>query len=156
MSKLLLVLFGLVAVIYHVNATGHSRQHHNSRFLKRSQKQQLQPSLIYGVPQQENKFPSPEFGTPQNNETTDEPDAELLPSSTATQTTQNVAATKPVVAPGAYFVQLADGSYQRVVYYNNVEAAKIQVQPFVQSTPIYYNSLFAPRVVSYSSQYQSW
>lgn len=143
------------------------------------QRQQQKPSDVYGTPGQEAAEPATEYGAPtettterdveqqepeasdasEGNETTDEPESEILPSA---QTQQQVSA-KQMLGEGVYFVQLADGSYQRVVYLtsgnlqSNSVAAKIQIQPeYVQSPPVYYNPFLVPRAVSYSSQYQSW
>lgn len=141
------------------------------------QRQQQQPSEVYGTPEPETSTPTAEYGPPEvttterdveqdseasdaseGNETTDEPESEILPSAQ----TQQVSA-KQKLDEGVYFVQLADGSYQRVVYFtsgnlqnNAAVAAKIQLQPYVQSAPVYYNPLLVPQAVSYSSQYQSW
>lgn len=137
-------------------------------FPARQQVQQVYgvPSLVYGSattttvpegnPDDEVETQASE-GT-QGNETTDEPESEILPSSQQTQNVPQTAA-KQEVTPGAYFIQLSDGSVQQVIYYtsgNPLVAAKLQTQPILQAQPVYFNSLLAPRTVSYSSQYQSW
>lgn len=137
-------------------------------FPARQQVQQVYgvPSLVYGSattttvpegnPDDEVETQASE-GT-QGNETTDEPESEILPSSQQTQNVPQTAA-KQEITPGAYFIQLSDGSVQQVIYYtsgNPLVAAKLQTQPILQAQPVYFNPLLAPRTVSYSSQYQSW
>lgn len=123
------------------------------------------PSLVYGAaakPTDEENFEDIETVSkmkaasegPQINETTDEPESEVLPAQSQTSGKQEIA--EQSKAPGLYFIQLPDGSYQQFVYYA-APAAKLQAQPILQAAqPVFFNPLLAPRTVSYSSQYQSW
>lgn len=138
-------------------------------FPARQQVQQVYgvPSLVYGSatkPTDPEVNPDDDVETQasegtEGNETTDEPESEILPSSQQTQNVPSTTSSKQEGTPGAYFIQLPDGSVQQVIYYtsgNPLVAAKLQAQPILQAQPVYFNPLLAPRTVSYSSQYQSW
>lgn len=131
------------------------------------------PSLVYGAPAvtpppsteedaEDIEAVTKKMEGPQINETTDEPDSEVLPAQS--QSSNTAAKQQAATAPGLYFVQLPDGSVQQFIYYAAPEAASVAAklqaaQPILQAQPIFYNPLFgAPsaRAVSYSSQYQSW
>lgn len=118
------------------------------------QRQLQQPRLVYGQPDATTteeydttttSVASSEF---ESNETTDEPDSELLPNSALLsakvtnaklQQLRNQKLTQETAAQnqqGAYYVQLADGSVQPVVYYQfptnaagGLVSARLQVQP---------------------------
>lgn len=135
----------------------------------RQQQQQQQ----YGPPQQYGA-PTTEYGTPDDdsvsstaeasdssdsNETTDEPDSENVnveDGPSQVQANFNLQPQQQQQQPG-YFVQLADGSIQRVLYVataDNVVGAKLQAQPVAQ--PLFVQPFYVPQTVSFSSQYQSW
>lgn len=128
----------------------------------------------YGPPQQQYGAPTTEYGTPDDdisttaeasdssdsNETTDEPDSENVNVENGPSQVQGSFNLQPQQQqqPG-YFVQLADGSIQRVLYVstaNNVVGAKLQAQPVVQAQPLFVQPFYVPQTVAFSSQYQSW
>lgn len=113
-------------------------------------------------------------------ETTSEPDAESVDVEAASdsdapksgapdvpEVTQHEQPPSPH-AVNTFFVQLADGTLQRVVLLNNAAnyptvnypnvpfTAALQAQPVLQAQPYVFGSAFtsAPRVVSYTAQYQ--
>lgn len=106
-------------------------------------------------------------------ETTSEPNSEAVDVE-KTESEKNPAPNQPPQLPQgpfqpAFFVQLPDGSYQRIVYFpaqtppvqqTVATAANVQfqqqqlVQP--QVTPFGYNPISNPRIVTFSSQYQAF
>lgn len=126
----------------------------------------------YGPPQQYGA-PTTEYGTPDDdvvsstaeasdssdsNETTDEPDSENVEDGPSQAQGSFNVQPQQQQQPG-YFVQLADGSVQRVLYVstgNNVIGAKLQAQPVIQAQPLFVQPFYVPQTVSFSSQYQSW
>lgn len=121
----------------------------------------------YGPPQQYGP-PTTEYGTPDDidisstaeasdasdsNETTDEPDSESVEDGPSqTQANFNQQQQQP-----GYFVQLADGSLQQVLYVAPATVgAKLQVQPTVRAQPLFIQPYYVPQAVSFSSQYQNW
>lgn len=131
---------------------------------RQQQQQQYLPPQQYGPP-------TTEYGTPDNdaevsstaeasdssdsNETTDEPDSENVnvedgPSQVQANFNQQPQQT-------GYFVQLADGSLQQVLYVAPASVgAKLQAQTAVQAQPIFVQPYYVPQAVSFTSQYQSW
>lgn len=97
-------------------------------------------------------------------ETTSEPDAE--PVDVNVQGQNNPAPNTPPViqaaVPGAYFVQLPNGSLQRIIYLAAPLAAPAAVAAPIATSNVQYQQLIqaqpniAPRVVAYTTQYQSW
>lgn len=101
-------------------------------------------------------------------ETTSEPDAESVDVEAASDAPEvpEVPQHEQPPAPHAvntFFVQLADGSLQRVVLLNNGVnyptvplTAALQAQPVLQVQPYSFGSVYAgaPRIVSYTAQYQ--
>lgn len=129
---------------------------------QQQQQQQYIPPQQYGPP-------TTEYGAPDNdadvsstaeasdasdsNETTDEPDSESVEDGPQEQANFNQ---QPQQQTG-YFVQLADGSIQQVLYVAPATVgAKLQVQPAVQAQPLFVQPYYAPQAVSFTSQYQSW
>lgn len=107
-------------------------------------------------------------------ETTSEPDAESVEVAATEEPKQEEVPEIPQHeqppsphAVNTFFIQLADGSFQRVIFLNapapapfpNVPVtAAYQAQPFFQSQPLVANpfySLATPKLVTYTSQYQS-
>lgn len=114
-------------------------------------------------------------------ETTSEPDAEAVDVNVNTGNNNLVPNTPPVIqaaaVPGSYFVQLPNGSLQRIVYLTSplitsaavspavavatapIATANVQYQQLIQTQPIITtsNSVAAPRVaLAYTTQYQTW
>lgn len=135
---------------------------------RRQQQQQYLPPQQYGTPTtteyvtpDDDKFTTAEASdSSESNETTDEPDSENVnveDGPPQVQANFNVQP-QPQQQPG-YFVQLADGSVQQVLYVatsNNAVGAKLQAQPVVQAQPFVVQPFYVPQAVSFSSQYQSW
>lgn len=125
---------------------------------------QQQPREQYGPPQQYGP-PTTEYGSPDDdaveasdatdsNETTDEPDSESV---NVEDTQSRVQSNFNQQQQPGYFVQLADGSLQQVLYVAPVAVgAKLQAQPTVQAQPVFVQQYYVPRAVSFTSQYQSW
>lgn len=110
-------------------------------------------------------------------ETTSEPDAESVdvetteaPVNETPEIPQHEQPPSPT-AVNTFFVQLSDGTFQRVVFVNapatNLQAAPwtaalqaqpvLQPQPILQAQPYAFNSAYvAPKIVTYTSHYQSW
>lgn len=102
-------------------------------------------------------------------ETTSEPNSEAVDVEN-TKSENPVPNQQPQLPQGplqpAFFVQLPDGSYQRIVYFpvqppsvQPVEtAANVQFQQLVQPqvTPFGFNPITNPRIVTFSSQYQAF
>lgn len=130
---------------------------------RQQQPQQYLPPQQYGPP-------TTEYGTPEDaevsstaeasdstdsNETTDEPESEIVNVEGGPSEVQANINQLPQ-QPG-YFVQLADGSLQQVLYVAPATVgAKLQVQPAVQAQPLFVQPFYVPQAVSYTSQYQRW
>lgn len=97
-------------------------------------------------------------------ETTSEPEAEAVDASVSRQGNPepNIPPSAVQPAPGTYFVQLPNGALQRVVYVTSplispVAATSVQYQQLIQAQPVLAtNPAAAPRIVAYTTQYQSW
>lgn len=102
-------------------------------------------------------------------ETTSEPNSEAVDVE-KTESENPVPNQQPQLPQGpfqpAFFVQLPDGSYQRIVYFPAqppsvqpvTTAANVQFQQIVQPqvTPFGFNPITNPRIVTFSSQYQAF
>lgn len=107
-------------------------------------------------------------------ETTSEPDAESVEVQATEEPKKDEVPEIPQQeqppsphAVNTFFVQLTDGSFQRVIFVNAPAAAPFptvpvtaayQAQPFFQSQPLVANPFFSyatPKLVTYTSQYQS-
>lgn len=102
-------------------------------------------------------------------ETTSEPNSEAVDVEN-TKSENSVPNQQPQLPQGpfqpAFFVQLADGSYQRIVYFPAqppsvqpvATTANVQFQPLFQPqvTPFGFNPISNPRIVTFSSQYQAF
>lgn len=102
-------------------------------------------------------------------ETTSEPNSEAVDVEN-TKSENPASNQQPQLPQGpfqpAFFVQLPDGSYQRIVYFPAqppsvqpvATAANVQFQQLVQPqvTPFGFNPIANPRIVTFSSQYQAF
>lgn len=66
-------------------------------------------------------------------------------------------------APNTFFIQLSDGTFQRVIFLNpaaNLQsvpvAANLQVQPIFQQQQLAVSPIVNPKIVTFTSQYQTW
>lgn len=129
------------------------------------------PTTEYGTPTTEYGTPTTEYGAPDednvtstasdstdSNEITDEPESESVDvEDGASELNVNRQSQQQPAQPG-YFVQLADGSLQQILYVapSALANAKLQARPTVQAQPLYFQQYYVPQSVSYTSQYQSW
>lgn len=105
----------------------------------------------------------------ENLETTSEPDAEAVDVEQSNEEGKQAADPQaPQVPQTGFFIQLPDGSFQRIVYVApqtpqtqaafvpqpaNVPFQQLNQQP---NNPFGYNPITSPRIVTFSTQYNAW
>lgn len=104
------------------------------------------PATVYGAPSDVDNQAS---NAVDGNETTDEPESELLPSAQVQLTSAKQE------TGGAYIVQLADNPLQQIFYLSSGNDASAKLQsPVFQAVPS--NPFLVPRTVAYYPQYHTW
>lgn len=109
----------------------------------------------------------------ENLETTSEPDSEAVDVEKSNEEGKQATNAQAPAAPqtGSFFIQLPDGTFQRIVYVAQPQAAQqpqpqaalVQqpaIVPFQQlnqaPNPFGYNPITNPRIVTFSTQYNAW